>query len=792
MEPDALAPNLSYTEFVYNNESDVTPLYWPLAISQLATKRNAYELYTDNPDQYITYSGDWQSLLVSREKEGRYRSFTLRAYSGDSFKFYISTPSGVADSRYYSGPLTVSGVYNTLQEYASENDARTNAITFTAPSGNSYVYSLPQVLPIDWVRLHHQAIASGESYRLYQFLPRTLIQVDDLEADVIDAVTVRVSDSIVVTADDLADGSITGAKILAGTVSGVLITPGTITSNLIQAQAITADKLDVSQLDALATNTGSLFVNSGITLGENGFLWTGQSVSGEVFITKSGIIVDNAFAPGTEVFSVGGGSRFIFNYVPRSRIRYFPSLYSVTTPIDYTLTPYSGPEFYFDVSASQLGKISNTSDAFNGYASRIQTGYSPTPTGLRNDYAESTISVVASGQSYFTLFASDSKEAVGSSITMTAGGNAVSYLGGNPGTRVSINSRELRVSTSFANIRDNLTVYKDVSQTGPFIEAFSPILEVNETNFRYVDPKDSFMSSPAVDLFVVNNSGNASLKGNLTVSGSISTLGAVYGTSGLNTQYEMSSAGIFFRDSADNSLIFKANTTGITLNSSTGGRIIDISTSTGNLDMFGGDFFMYNSAETDIVASITKTGVAEFTGSTKSPNFYASTGGSVSAPAFTFSTDLDSGLFSVSDGVLALTTNAVESTRFTAGQIRAANGTQLAPSISFANDPDTGIYRLSGGIGFSMNDSIAAYITTNNVLAVNTTNQNGQITAQVPDGTARNVLTLIQNNSASPFVNFSSAIGVGEPIQTSALGTYYGKIRVQANGTIRWIALYNT
>ena len=83
-------------------------------------------------------------------------------------------------------------------------------------------------------------------------------------------------------------------------------------------------------------------------------------------------------------------------------------------------------------------------------------------------------------------------------------------------------------------------------------------------------------------------------------------------------------------------------------------------------------------------------------------------------------------------------------------------------------------------------------LTTNNVLSVNGTNQNGQITVEVPDGTARNALAIRQLNGASAFINFQASLGAGEPIQTSALGTYYGRIRVQANGTVRWIALYNT
>jgi hypothetical protein len=602
-------------EFVYNNESDLQPRYWPVFYSQFVNNKEANELYNDDLTQYITYSGsDWKRLMVSKEKDGRYRNFTMKSFSGESFNFYFELGSLYSGSpSFYSGPTTISGAYKVLTYYSGEADAITNCITFTAPTDNTSVFVLPDINTSNYIKLHHRAVASGESYRLSQFLPRTLIQVDDLEADVIDAVTIRVSDSIVISADDLAPGSITGEKILAGTISGVLITPGTITAN----------EISVGQLDAIASNMGTLFVNSGITVGEAGYLWTGESISGEVLLTKEGLSIDNSFVVGAEFSRPGGGGGFYFNYVPRSRIRYYPSVYSGTSifNFNYQLGPYSGPESYFDISATQIGEQGNTSSTFNGYASRIQTGYSPTSSGLRNDYAETTISTVASGQSYLTLRASDVAENMSSSINMTAGENGFSYLGGTPGTRVTIDSRELRVRTDYVNIKDTLTVYKDISQESPFIEEFSPILEVNENYFKYVNPQDDYLPiQPAVDLFVIDSNGNSSLKGDLTVSGNISTLGAVYGISGSNTQYEMSSGGIFFRDSTDNSLIFKANTTGITLNSSAGNRIIDVSTSTGNLDLLGGDFFVYNSAETAIVASITKTGAAEFIGITNTGN----------------------------------------------------------------------------------------------------------------------------------------------------------------------------
>jgi hypothetical protein len=172
--------------------------------------------------------------------------------------------------------------------------------------------------------LFHQSTDGTTPYRIYQFLPRTLIQVDDLEADVIDAVTIRVSGSIVVSADDLAPGSITGDKIMAGTVSGVLITPGgitatqiaagTITANQIAVSGITANRLNVSQLDAVAANMGTLVVNSGITVGTDGYIWTGTGsaatpTTGLKIYTTSGVSRLTTYAGGQAQVDIGSDGK---------------------------------------------------------------------------------------------------------------------------------------------------------------------------------------------------------------------------------------------------------------------------------------------------------------------------------------------------------------------------------------------------------------------------------------------------------------------------------------------------
>jgi hypothetical protein len=367
MEPEAFLNSLTPVyEFIYNNESELEPLQYPLAFSRFKIPRFANELYSDNTSQYFTYSGVDNSIIVTREKEGRYKNLTLKAYSGDSFKFYFQSGSGALDGdMYFSGPLTVSGAYNKLTQYTTKSGALSNAITFTSPTDNSSVYVLPNILSTNWVRLYHESVDGVTPYRIYQFLPRTFIQVDDLEADVIDAVTVRVSGSIVVTADNLAAGSITGDKIMAGTVSGVLITPGTITANEISGatitgdkivartisgalitagtikgeniealtisgaliaagtitatniavSGITADRLNVAQLDAVAANMGNLVVNSGVSIGTNGTLWAGAGsatspTTGLKIYTTGGNTRLTTYSGGVAQIDVGSDGKF--------------------------------------------------------------------------------------------------------------------------------------------------------------------------------------------------------------------------------------------------------------------------------------------------------------------------------------------------------------------------------------------------------------------------------------------------------------------------------------------------
>jgi hypothetical protein len=58
---------------------------------------------------------------------------------------------------------------------------------------------------------------------------------------------------------------------------------------------------------------------------------------------------------------------------------------------------------------------------------------------------------------------------------------------------------------------------------------------------------------------------------------------------------------------------------------------------------------------------------------------------------------------------------------------------------------------------------------------------------------AQPVLLLDQADLSEEFIEFTSTVGAGYPIDTAAIGTYYGKIRVNVTGVgYKYIALYNS
>jgi len=63
--------------------------------------------------------------------------------------------------------------------------------------------------------------------------------------------------------------------------------------------------------------------------------------------------------------------------------------------------------------------------------------------------------------------------------------------------------------------------------------------------------------------------------------------------------------------------------------------------------------------------------------------------------------------------------------------------------------------------------------------------------SQTSTTAAAPTLLLTQPDVSEEFIEFSGTVAAGNPIDTAALGSYYGKVRVSVNGTFKWLALYN-
>jgi hypothetical protein len=189
------------------------------------------------------------------------------------------------------------------------------------------------------------------------------IKAYHVTAELIDTISLRVSDSIVVGPELIGAKSIDGSKIVDGTISGILMRDGTVTGNkilagtisgvLITAGTITASNLSVSQLDAIAANMGTLTVNSGITIGTEGYLWAGAGsasapTTGLKIYTTSGVSRLTTFSSGVRQIDIDSAGALTAG--ANSEVKLYAGGLNFTSP--YTSAPNSDSNrYYLDTSA---------------------------------------------------------------------------------------------------------------------------------------------------------------------------------------------------------------------------------------------------------------------------------------------------------------------------------------------------------------------------------------------------------------------------------------------------------
>jgi hypothetical protein len=227
-------------------------------------------------------------------------------FAADSDQAFIGTPVVVSGEGGASDLFFATYYENTPQDpwqYA-----------MTIPQTGTYSVVFPNPVSSRAFTVTHSGSAP---YSITQLLPRKLVQRYDIEVNsikayhvsstLIDTIALQVSDSIVVGSGLIGEKSIDGSKIVDGTISGVLITNGTVTGNkilagtisgaLITGGTITFDKIASKTLTssqiADATITGQNIVAGTVS----GVLITDDTISASKI--QANTITANQIAAGT-------------------------------------------------------------------------------------------------------------------------------------------------------------------------------------------------------------------------------------------------------------------------------------------------------------------------------------------------------------------------------------------------------------------------------------------------------------------------------------------------------------
>lgn len=104
---------------------------------------------------------------------------------------------------------------------------------------------------------------------------------------------------------------------------------------------------------------------------------------------------------------------------------------------------------------------------------------------------------------------------------------------------------------------------------------------------------------------------------------------------------------------------------------------------------------------------------------------------------------------------------------------------------------DSGKFKISRSGQPGTNDVII--IDTSSNVGINKTAPAAQMDIdQSSTTTAKPTLRLRQADLSEEFIRFDSTVGAGNPINTTALGAYYGRVRVYVEGVgAKWLALYD-
>lgn len=197
-------------------------------------------------------SSTWRETTADWSITNRLRPVTL---ASDGGKLGVLVTADTMDSsrvlggtvRYFGGPLgSTSGGYLALTEYASLVLAQ--ASPFPIPIDGRV--DLPALVDARYMRLYHRS-TDASAHTLREFVPRRIIQADDIEAESIKAI-------------NIAAGAITADKIFVLSLAAITANMGTLNMSGFISIASTGGIFQGTGTAAVPTNALKLFNSSGV------------------------------------------------------------------------------------------------------------------------------------------------------------------------------------------------------------------------------------------------------------------------------------------------------------------------------------------------------------------------------------------------------------------------------------------------------------------------------------------------------------------------------------------------